>query len=114
MVETEFVVGSGNELTLRDFTMYPNPVTTGSTVNIRFNTDEANAALTILCEAISFNGRVTGSTKVQGLVNGNTLGPVSIDPYQLGIRAPGLYLLRFSIKSGNGKETQRIEKLLIK
>lgn len=114
MVETEFVVGSSNELAIRDFVMYPNPISTGSTVNIRFNTDEANAALTILCEAISFNGRITGSIKIQSLVDGNTLAPVSIDPYQLGIRTPGLYLLRFGIKSGNGKETQRIEKLLIK
>lgn len=109
-----FVVDDTNDLTIRNFKWYPNPLHSNSTGYYSFETDEPNAALTITAETIAFSGTVAGRSKSLTVAEGNHVEGLPLPLSEIGIRYPGIYLVRFHIKSASGKETQRVEKIVVK
>jgi hypothetical protein len=113
-VETQFIVGAGEELSVRDFKWYPNPIYNSGTGYVAFEMDEPNSALTILAEAIGSDGTTTGRHRFTVVAQGNFVDEVPVNLSRLGIRSPGFYFIRFTIKTDTGKETQVVEKILVR
>jgi hypothetical protein len=111
---THFVVGSGTNLSIRDFKWYPNPVTGSSTGYFSFQTDDPGIALTIVAEAISSGGASLGQQKIETVAEGNFVQAIPLSLQSLGIQTSGIYFIRFHLKANNGKETQLVQKILVR
>ena len=111
---THFVVGSGTDLSIREFKWYPNPVTGNSTGYFSFQTDDPGVALSIVAEAISSSGATLGQQKIETVAEGNFVQPIPLSLRSLGIQSTGIYYIRFHLQANNGKETQLVEKILVR
>jgi hypothetical protein len=111
---SHFVVGTGTELTIRDFKWYPNPVTGNSTGYLSFQTDDPAVALSIVAEAISSGGAMLGQQKIETVAEGNFVQPIPLSLQSLGIGSSGIYFIRFQIKANNGKEAQMVQKIMVR
>ncbi|TCO09661.1 type IX secretion system sortase PorU [Natronoflexus pectinivorans] len=110
----EFTVGRGKDLTIRDFKWYPNPASGNTTGYFSFGLDEPNSRLNVNLDVISSDGRTVGKYRVDVVAEGNYVSPVPVALGSLGIRRPGLYYIRFHISTSGGKESQIVEKILVK
>lgn len=112
--ELHFAVEDASRLRIRNFNWHPNPLSVSAAGRFSFETDEANAALSLLVEAHAADGRVVGRWSSRVVANNNLVAPQALSMQQLGIRHPGLYLLRFHIRSNTGKETRHLEKIMVR
>ena len=112
--ELHFAVEDASRLRIRNFNWHPNPLSVSAAGRFSFETDEANAALSLLVEAHAADGRVVGRWSSRVVANNNLVAPQTLSMQQLGIRHPGLYLLRFHIRSNTGKETRHLEKIMVR
>jgi hypothetical protein len=113
-IDTYFTVGDEKELTIRDFKLYPNPLTVGGNFQFAFTTDEANTSLSIIVESINSTGGVNGKSVLQIVASGNYIDPIPLSLYTLGINAPGINFIRFIITTNTGKQTQVVQKILVR
>ncbi|GAO28183.1 hypothetical protein JCM15548_247 [Geofilum rubicundum JCM 15548] len=111
---SHFVVGTGTDLSIRDFKWYPNPITGNSTGYFSFQTDDPAVALSIVAEAISSGGATLGQQKMETVAEGNFVQPIPLSLQSLGIGSSGIYFIRFQIKANNGKETQMVQKIMVR
>ncbi|MCA1744245.1 MAG: hypothetical protein LC643_00745, partial [Bacteroidales bacterium] len=109
-----FVVGTGTNLNIRQFKWFPNPVTGNATGYFSFQTDDPGIALSIVAEAISSNGATLGQQKIETVAEGNFVQPIPLSLPSLGIQSTGIYFIRFHLQANNGKETQLIEKIMVR
>lgn len=112
--ETYFVVGDNNDLDVRNFILHPNPVTIGGTLRFSMEVDEPNASFTITAESITTMGSAIASPKVQIVASGNFIEPIPLSLSALGIKAPGIYFIRFIISSSTGKKGQVVQKIMVR
>lgn len=112
--ELSFVAENASQLKIRNFNWHPNPLHVSQEGRFSFETDEANAALSVLIEALSTDGKLLGRLNMDLVANANQIAPQTLSMQQLGIVHPGLYLLRFHIRSNTGKETRHLEKIMVR
>ncbi len=111
---TDFAVVDNNELTIKNFMFYPNPVALGDNFYFYFNMDEPNSTLVINTESINTSGSLIGKAKVQIVASGNDIDPIPLSLWTLGIKNPGIYFIRFLISSSTGRETQVVQKIMVR
>lgn len=111
--ETWFEVGNSTDLKVRNFIMYPNPVSPGVQNWFTFEMDEPNTTLSLMVDGITSGGFVTGTLRYQIVASGNSINPIPLSLSAMGIQSPGLYLIRFRIASSTGKTTSITQKILV-
>mgnify|MGYP002621053167 CR=1 FL=1 len=114
IVETHFVVGTGSDLKISNFTWSPNPISGQATGYFAFDLEEPNAALIITAEALDMNGATTGKQILRTVAQNNRVYPMPLSMPHLGVSRPGIYFIRFQIRTETGKESQVVEKLLVR
>lgn len=112
-VSTHFKVTNNNELTIRDFNYYPNPVQLSSPVYLNFETEEGNTLITITATGYNQAGRKTGSEKYQSIAENNLFGPIVLYLSTLGIKQQGWYIVQFNIETSTGKSNQIAKKIIV-
>ena len=114
IVETHFVVGTGSDLKISNFTWSPNPISGQATGYFAFDLEEPNAALIITAEVMDLNGATTGKQILRTVAQNNRVYPMPLSMQYLGVSRPGVYFIRFQIRTETGKEAQVVEKLLVR
>jgi hypothetical protein len=112
-VSTYFEVTESDELTIRDFKYYPNPVEMTDPIYFYFETEEGNAIITITTTGYNQTGQKTGSETEQTIAVNNLIGPIVLYLSSLGIEQHGLYILKFEIETSTGKSNQTAKKIIV-
>ncbi len=110
---TEFVVSEAQDLTIGNVFNYPNPFTTNT--NFYFDHNQINSNLDVLIQVFTVSGKLIKSIKTT--INNNSFhsSPIpwdGLDDYGDKI-AKGVYVYKLTVKSPNGKQQNKFEKLVI-
>ena len=114
IAKINFVVGKTNELEIKNFILYPVPITVSELLNFSFETDEPNSTFSISIEGINSAGSITGKSQKEVISYGISMDKSEISLPSLGIRNPGIYFIRFIITSDSGKKGQIAQKIIVK
>jgi len=113
IAKLNFVVGTDNELKIMNFVLHPVPIQTFGTLNFSFETDEPNSTLSVAIDGINMSGGITGKTNKEMVSYGSFIEETQLPLTSLGIRNPGLYLIRFVITTKSGKKGQIVQKIMV-
>ncbi len=111
--ETFFSVDGDDDLNIRNFKFYPNPLSPATTSYFSFETDEPNSSLSIIAETITLSGLMQNKYKVQIVSSGNFIDPVPLSLPALGIKTPGIYFVRFTITTNSGRQNYVVQKIVV-
>jgi hypothetical protein len=107
-----FKVTNNHGLSIREFSVYPNPVAPGQEVYISMQTDTPNALIKATIQFVNSSGKVTGTTEDEIISSGNVIGPYRLPMEKSGWNYSQICFVRIILKPQNGEETQVVAKLL--
>ncbi len=112
--ELEFFVGKGKDLKIWNFIWYPNPISFNANGGFAFETGEPNSALEIDIDLYTIDGLVVGKHRIETVARGNYVADSGLSLMNMGAKTPGLYFVRFSIRTPEGKKAQIVEKIMLR